>query len=315
MANARSRPYGVTYLSPHSQNEFINILGHETRKILIEQIHSSGVYAIMADATPDVSHVDPISLIIRYVDEQFQIQERLLKISEINDKTGDGFAEKVSSMLKDLQLPLVGVRFQYYDTTASMSGAYNGAQAKLSERLGWPIPYITCLGHETNLCVEHSCKASLMIEEFFITFQELYNFLTKSTSRFGKLKKNIDTLQEGLIMKNLSKTRWIGRAESIKAVWASYEILIDILDDIKNSEDGDRDARRTASNLLDRIKSFEFYLSILFMKNIMYKTKIVVLEVQEIDQDILASLDVMRQTRDAMLRIREDDFGLDALSQ
>lgn len=128
MANARSRPYGVTYLSPHSQNEFINILGHETRKILIEQIHSSGVYAVMANTTPEVSHVDQISLIIRYVDEQFQIQERLLKISEINDKTGDGFAEKVSSMLKDLQLPLVGVRFQCYDTTASI-----------------------CLGHTTEL--------------------------------------------------------------------------------------------------------------------------------------------------------------------
>ena len=73
------------------------------------------------------------------------------------------------------------------------------------------------------------------------------------------------------------------------------------------------DIRRTASNLLDKMKSFEFYLSILFMKNIMYKTKIVVLEVQEIDQDILASLDVMRQTRDAMLRIREDDLGLDGI--
>ena len=45
----------------------------------------------------------------------------------------------------------------------------------------------------------------------------------------------------------------------------------------------------------------------------MYKTKSVVLEVQEIDQDILASLDVMRQTRDAMLRIREDDLGLDGI--
>ena len=51
------------------------------------------------------------------------------------------------------------------------------------------------------------------------------------------------------------------------------------------------------------------------MKNIMYKTKIVVLEVQEIDKDILASLDVMHQTRDAMIRIREDDLGLVALSQ
>ena len=178
MANARSRPYGVTYLSPHSQNEFINILGHETRKILIEQIHSSGVYAIMADATPDVSHVDQISLIIRYVDEQFQIQERLLKISEINDKTGDGFAEKVSSMLKDLQLPLVAVRSQCYDTTASMYGAFNGAQAKLSERLGRTIPYITCLGHKTNLCVEHSCKALLMMEEFFTIYIHCKSYIT-----------------------------------------------------------------------------------------------------------------------------------------
>ena len=117
-------------------------------------------------------------------------------------------------MLIDLQIPLDGARFQCYDTTASMSGAYNGAQAKLSERIGRAIPYITCLGHKTNLCVEHSCKASLKIEEFFTTLQELYNFLTKSTSRFCKLKENIDTLQEGLTIKNLSKTRWIGRAES-----------------------------------------------------------------------------------------------------
>jgi hypothetical protein len=51
--------------------------------------------------------------------------------------------------------------------------------------------------------------------------QDLYNFLTRSASRFGKLKGNIDALQEGLVMKNLSKTRWIGRAESTRAVWAS----------------------------------------------------------------------------------------------
>ena len=119
-------------------------------------------------------------------------------------------------------------------------------------------------------------------------------------------------LQEGLIMKNLSKTRWIGRAESIKAVWVSYEILIETLIDIKSCEDGDRDARRTAINLLDRIKSFEFYLSMLFMKSIMYKTNIIVLEVQEIDQDILPSLEVMRQTQDAMVRIREDNVDLES---
>ena len=44
-------------------------------------------------------------------------------------------------------------------------------------------------------------------------------------------------------MKNLSKTRWIGKAESIRAVWVSYEIVIDTLDDVKNCKDSDRDAK------------------------------------------------------------------------
>ena len=121
----------------------------------------------MGNTTSDVGHVDQISLIIRYVDKQFQIQERLLKISEINHKMGDGFAPNVITMLDDLQLPLGNVRFQCYGTTASMSGAYNGAQ--FSERLGRTIPYITCQGHKANLCFEHSCKASLMVDEFFST--------------------------------------------------------------------------------------------------------------------------------------------------
>ena len=105
-ANTHLRPHRVTYFSPQSQNEFINILGCEARKILIDHILSSGVYAVMADTTPDVSHVDQISLIIRYVDEEFQVQERLLKISEVYAKTGDGFAEKVMTMLNDLGLLL-----------------------------------------------------------------------------------------------------------------------------------------------------------------------------------------------------------------
>ena len=38
-------------------------------------------------------------------------------------------------MLKDVQIPVSMVCFQCYDTTASMSGTYNGAQAKFSEHL------------------------------------------------------------------------------------------------------------------------------------------------------------------------------------
>ena len=242
LSTSHLRSHQVTYLSPKSQNEFVSLIGGEIRQHIVNEIERSGVYAIMADTTPDVSHLDQISLIIRYVDTEFEIHERLVKISEIKEK----------SM----------ARFQCYNTTASMSRAYNGAHARFSEHWNRNIPYITCMGHKTNLCVEHSCKASLLIKQFFTTLQDFYNFLTQSTTRFGNLKDKIEELQEGLTMKNLSKTRWIGRAESIRAVWLSYEILLDILSQIMDFDGSDRDARLTASNLLEKIQSFHFYLCI-----------------------------------------------------
>ena len=57
-------------------------------------------------------------------------------------------------MLKDLQIPVPMVRSQCYDTTASMSGAYNDARAKFSEHLERQVLYIICMGHEANLCVD-----------------------------------------------------------------------------------------------------------------------------------------------------------------
>ena len=125
LTSSHSRPYQVTYMSAMSQNEFIGLLGDEVGKILISEVISSGAYAVMADKTPDVSHADQISLVIRYVNDNLEIKERLMKISQIKGKTGDEFAQKVISMLKDLQIPLSQVLFQCYDTTASMSGAYN----------------------------------------------------------------------------------------------------------------------------------------------------------------------------------------------
>ena len=117
-------------MSAMSQKEFIGLLGDEVRKILISEVISSGVYAVMVDTTPDISHADQSLLVIRYVNDNLEIKERLMKISQLKGKTGDEFAQKVISMLKDLQIPLSQVLFQCYDTTASMSGLYNGAQAK-----------------------------------------------------------------------------------------------------------------------------------------------------------------------------------------
>ena len=143
VGSAHLRPYKVTYLSYNSQNESINLTGDEVYKLIAEGIVSAMFFTVMADTTPDKSNRGQISLVIRYINEKFDIKDPLVKIG----KTGSEFTEKVLPMLEELHISSDGIRFHCFDTTSSMSGKYHDAQEKVL------IPYIMCMGHKTNLCV------------------------------------------------------------------------------------------------------------------------------------------------------------------
>jgi len=87
-------------------------------------------------------------------------------------------------------------------------------------------------------------EASVLIDSFFVTLQELFNYLTKSTTRFEKFKDKVDSINDAFLVKNLRKTRWTGRAESVRAVWTSCVCIIETPASLmKIWEKLDRDAR------------------------------------------------------------------------
>ena len=61
--------------------------------------------------------------------------------------------------------------------------------------------------------------------------------------------------------------QWTAQAESIKSVWSSYEAILDSLKRLEESGDAN------ASGLHYKLLRFDFIVSIMFMKNVMYKTK------------------------------------------
>ena len=72
------RLYHVAYLSAHSQNEFIELIGHEVQQHIVQEIKDAGMYSVMADTTPHVSHNDRLAIACRYVDKIGQPRERLV---------------------------------------------------------------------------------------------------------------------------------------------------------------------------------------------------------------------------------------------
>lgn len=60
------RLYKVTYLGPHSQNEFIEMLSNEVQMLIINDVKESPFYSVMPDTTPDISHKDCLAICVWY---------------------------------------------------------------------------------------------------------------------------------------------------------------------------------------------------------------------------------------------------------
>lgn len=309
ITDKRMNPYHATYLSPQSQNEFIALLEAELREKVVEEVKSAGMFSVMADTTPDEEHTDRLSVVLRYVNDAGKPTERLLDVRETVDKTGLGQAKDILSTIEQCGVDTDDLCFQSYDFAAAMSGEFNGAQQKLSEIVGRDIPYIPCQAHRCNTVIEHSCNASVIVREMFDILQALFVFFTSSTKRFQPLKEEITKVENCLMLRNLSKTRWSARAESIQAVWTSFDVIVDVLQQITNK--ADQQTQTQAMGLRKRMLSLDLVIALMFMKNIAYKTKRLVVQLQTVELNILDATSLVEATLSIMEKIRADDKMMD----
>ena len=100
LSNDDMKPYAVKYLSPRSQNEFINILAEDVKERIVKDVMSAEMYSVMADTSPDTSNTDRLVVAVCYVDENNVPNERVLEMKETTNKTGEGQAEEILDSLK-----------------------------------------------------------------------------------------------------------------------------------------------------------------------------------------------------------------------
>lgn len=91
------------YLGKNIQNELIELISRRVKATIVSMCQTAKYYTIILDCTPDNSHTEQISNIIRFVscqlDQAVQIQERFLGFVPIYDTTGEGLTD---FLLKEL---------------------------------------------------------------------------------------------------------------------------------------------------------------------------------------------------------------------
>lgn len=297
----------VSYLSPQIQNEFINLLGKKVRDEIIKEIQQAKYYCIIFDSTPDFSHKDQLSQIIRYVkysNGKYVLEERFVDFINTKNKTGEAIAAEIKKKIIADGLKLENIRGQGYDNGRNMSGKYKGVQAIISNENSL-ARFFPCCAHSLNLLGVNAASADNYTTKFFRTIQSLYNFFSSSTDRWEKISLLIN-----VSLKKHSDTRWCSKLKAVKAVCDQYDDIIAVLNNMKN------DPKFTDSHLLAKSLYFQMYnynfLLFLYLWNlILDKLNKVNIALQKKDQDIYRSSLLIQGLVNDLKKFREN--GIDEI--
>jgi len=172
------KKYSTSYLSPTIQNEFIEILGNKVRKTIIEEIKKAKYFCIIFDSTPDISHKNQISQIIRYVvidENEVNVKESFIDFIQTKGKSAEELSSAILKKLENDGLDIHNCRGQVYDNAAVMAGKHSGVQKRIKE-ISKTAEFVACADHSLNLACVHAASVAVNSVTFFGIIERLFTF-------------------------------------------------------------------------------------------------------------------------------------------
>lgn len=83
-----------SYLSKTICEELIELMAKKVHSVIIDKINVSGYFSLSVDSTPDLLHVDQLSIVLRYLQDG-QTVERFITFLELQNHTGEAMAQQV----------------------------------------------------------------------------------------------------------------------------------------------------------------------------------------------------------------------------
>lgn len=305
-----------SYLSSTICEEVIEIMGNKVLKVIVKDIQEAKYFSLSVDSTPDISHIDQLTVVLRYVGvSDGEVVERFLAFIPIASHTGEALATTILIFLNKCGIEIKNLRGQSYDNAANMSGCYNGLQAHIA-RINQLAHYIPCAAHSLNLvgvCAVESCVGAI---SFFGLVQAMYNFFSASTHRWTVMLEHLED-KDGerhqnstLVLKRATGTRWSARADAIKALSYGYSSFQTALQVIAEDVNQKPDTKNEATCLLNDLSKKENVIMAGFWAAILDRINGVSKSLQKETIELQTAVDLLKSLLDFLTSQREmfDDY-------
>lgn len=244
----------TNYLSSTVCDELIEMIGKDILHIIVERVKKSKYYSVSVDSTPDMAHIDQLTIVLRYIEEAEPV-ERFITFLDNKGHTGQEQADSLLMVLSGNSIEFADCRGQSYDNASNMSGKYNGMQAILRNKNSLAV-FIPCAAHSLNLVGHGAVSCCRSAVAFFDFVQEIYVFFMASPGRYERLHMKLS--ENNLVVpKRLIEVRWSAHADAIRALVKGYRVIMEVLNEIAEDPNEKGTVCNTASGLYDTMCKLE----------------------------------------------------------
>ena len=300
--NANQGRGHTSYLSKTICEEFIDLMANRVQEQIITEVKAAKYFSVSVDSTPDITHVDQLTCILRYVLPSGPV-ERYLTFLEMHGHTGKELAESLLEFLNTHRIDVADCRGQSYDNASNMSGKYNGMQAIIRQQCSF-AEYVPCAAHSLNLVGQSAVGCCQLAVGFFSFLQRLYSFFAASTHRWKILTDQLSS--KGLpTVKRMSDTRWSARADATKALFMGYNEINAALEEIAGDDEEKAETGEEAGGLAAYMNRLESGILSVLWHHILHRFHANSQVLQSADQDLNSAVQIYESLIEFIHKLRE----------
>ena len=194
------------------------------------EIKTAKYFSILLHNTPDVSHIDQMTFIVRYVkidsNNDVERKESFLNFFPLHGKNANEITKSILNKVQQNGLDIMMCRGQAYDNASTMAGVRTGVQRKIKDINSMAL-FIPCGSHSLNLAGVHAMGSSEVSETFFPAVERIYSFFSASTHRWEVLLRYVPN-----VVKRVIDTRWSAHYEAVKALQQCFADVVGPLNEL-----------------------------------------------------------------------------------
>ncbi|RXN38610.1 zinc finger MYM-type 1-like protein [Labeo rohita] len=292
-----------SYLGHHVQNELIDLLSSKIISDIVDDIKQAKFFSIILDCTPDISHIEQLSVVIRVVSlmEMPHIREHFMGFLKAEESTGQHLASMILTRLEELGIPFDDCRGKSYDNGANMKGKNKGVQARLLEKNPRAL-FVPCGAHTLNLVVCDAAKGSVDAMSYIGVLQKLSTLFSASSQRWSILKNHVS-----ITLKMWAETRWESKVKSVEPMRyhgaAVREALTEVRDNTK-----DPAIKAEAQSLSEQVGSYRFSICTVVWYDVLSAIQHVSKLMQSSNMHVDLAVNLLKKTEQGLQSYRASGF-------